>query len=116
MKLKDECINCCVSDVSYKLIAGGVSSKYSDIQPKGCIGGKPQGVIDKNKNVHSTQKPIELMEVLIENSTTEKDKVLDPFMGSGTTGIACKNLKRKFIGIELDKKYFKIAKKRIKNA
>jgi len=63
--------------------------------------------------VHPTQKPVALMEYLIKTYTNEGDTVLDFTMGSGTTGVACKNLGRDFIGIELDKKYFKIAKNRI---
>ena len=66
-------------------------------------------------NIHDTEKPVDLMEILIKNSTNENDLIIDPFMGSGTTGVACKNLNRDFIGIELDEKYFEIAKKRIKN-
>lgn len=62
---------------------------------------------------HPTQKPIALMEYLIKTYTNESETVLDFTMGSGTTGLACKNLNRKFIGIELDKDYFEIAKKRI---
>ena len=65
---------------------------------------------DKN---HPTEKPVELMEYYVKNSSNIGDVVLDPFMGSGSTGIACKNLNRDFIGIELDKKYFEIAQKRI---
>lgn len=53
------------------------------------------------------------MKVLVENSSNELETVLDPFMGIGSTGIACKELNRNFIGIELDEKYFKIAKERI---
>lgn len=68
-----------------------------------------------NNKVHPTQKPIDLMEYLIKKFTNCNDLVLDPFMGSGTTGIACKNLNRDFIGIELDRKYFEIAKKRIED-
>lgn len=64
---------------------------------------------------HPTQKPIELMEDLIKTYTNENELVLDFTMGSGTTGVACKNLNRKFIGIELDEKYFNIAKERIEN-
>lgn len=63
--------------------------------------------------LHSTQKPVALMEYLIKTYTNEGDTVLDFCMGSGTTGVACKNLNRKFIGIELDETYFEIAKKRI---
>ena len=67
------------------------------------------------KNLHDTEKPVELMKILIENSSDENDIVLDPFMGIGTTGVACKELNRNFIGIELDSKYFNIAKERINN-
>ena len=67
----------------------------------------------RNK-VHPTEKPIGLKELYVSNSSNEGDLILDPFMGSGTTGVACKNLGRKFIGIELDEGYFNIAKERIK--
>ena len=66
----------------------------------------------RNK-LHPTQKPIELFEKLILASSNEGDMVLDSFMGSGTTGVACKNTNRNFIGIEKDEKYFNIAKNRI---
>ncbi len=65
------------------------------------------------KKVHPTEKPIELMKIMVENSTNENDVVLDPFMGSGSTGVACKLSNRDFIGIEIDKTYFDIANKRI---
>ena len=65
------------------------------------------------KKVHPTEKPVELNKILIENSSEENDIVLDPFMGSGSCGVACKELNRDFIGIEIDKKYFEIAKERI---
>lgn len=64
---------------------------------------------------HPTQKPVELVEYLIKTYTNEGDLVIDNCMGSGTTGVACKKLGRNFIGIELDEKYFEIAKERIKN-
>jgi len=70
---------------------------------------------DKNK-VHPTQKPVALMEYLIRTYTNEGDTVLDNCMGSGTTGVACANTGRKFIGIERDDKYFEIAKARIEDA
>ena len=63
--------------------------------------------------LHPTQKPLELMEYLVKTYTNESDTVLDFTMGSGTTGVACKNLNRNFIGIELDEKYFNITKERI---
>ncbi|QAY18018.1 DNA methylase [Pseudoalteromonas phage C7] len=69
-----------------------------------------------NKTVHPTQKPVDLMEYLIKTYTNESETVLDFTMGSGSTGVAAKNLNRKFIGIELDEGYFNIAKERIKNA
>ena len=62
---------------------------------------------------HPTQKPVALMEYLIKTYTNENETVLDFVMGSGTTGVACKNLNRKFIGIEKDETYFKIAQDRI---
>jgi site-specific DNA-methyltransferase (adenine-specific) len=68
----------------------------------------------KNRH-HPTQKPILLMEYLIKTYTEENDTVLDFTMGSGSTGVACKNLNRNFIGIELDDKYFEIAENRINN-
>jgi len=66
-----------------------------------------------NKNVHPTQKPVALLEYLIKTYTNEGEVVLDNCMGSGSTGVACINTNRNFIGIELDDEYFEIAKKRI---
>ena len=68
---------------------------------------------NESKHVHPTQKPVALMEYLIKTYTNENETVLDFTMGSGTTGVACKNTGRKFIGIELDDNYFDIATKRI---
>lgn len=65
------------------------------------------------KKTHPCEKPVELMEFYIKNSSNEGDVVLDPFMGTGSVGVACLNTNRKFIGIELDDKYFDIAKERI---
>ena len=65
-------------------------------------------------HLHPTQKPVVLFEYLIRTYTNEGDLVLDNCAGSGTTGVACKNLNRNFIGIELDPEYFKIAEKRIR--
>jgi len=67
-------------------------------------------------SVHPTQKPVALMEYLIKTYTNESETVLDFTMGSGTTGVACANLNRNFIGIELDEAYFKGARKRIRQA
>jgi len=76
----------------------------------GCAGGGERIVNHDGKAAHPTQKPVRLMERLL---LPEFGSVLDPFMGSGTTGVACANLGRKFIGIELDPKYFDIACERI---
>ena len=67
-------------------------------------------------NFHPTQKPVDLMEYLIKTYTNENESVLDFTMGSGSTGVACMNTGRKFIGIELDNNYFDIASKRIEEA
>ena len=67
----------------------------------------------EGKTVHPTQKPVALMEYLIRTYTHEGETVLDNCMGSGTTGVACMNTGRKFIGMEQDAKYFEIAQKRI---
>ena len=74
---------------------------------------QPINTKDKRKYKHPTIKPLNIVEKHIFNSTNENDVVFDCFMGSGTTGIACKNLKRNFIGVELDKDYYEIAKERI---
>lgn len=65
------------------------------------------------RGLHPTQKPVALMEYLIKTYTNESETVLDFTMGSGTTGVACKNLNRSFVGIEMDEDYFQIAKDRI---
>lgn len=69
----------------------------------------------ERKKLHNTQKPVALLEYLIKTYTNENEFVLDNCMGSGSTGVACINTNRSFIGIELDKKYFEIAKERIEN-
>jgi len=76
------------------------------------------GLINANggKRVHPTEKPIELWRHIIYDQTNVGDTILDPFMGSGTTGVACVQTGRNFIGIEIEPKYFEIAEKRIKEA
>ena len=69
-----------------------------------------------NNKLHPTQKPVDLLEIFIKQSTDKNDVVFDGFMGSGSTGVACMNTNRKFIGIELDENYFNIAKQRIEEA
>ena len=77
----------------------------------------PRNIITFNSidGVHQTQKPVDLMEYLIKTYTNENETVLDFTMGSGSTGVAAKNLNRNFIGIEMDENYFNIATKRINN-
>jgi site-specific DNA-methyltransferase (adenine-specific) len=67
-------------------------------------------------NLHPTQKPVDLLEYLLITYTKQNEIVLDFTMGSGSTGVACHNLKRRFIGIEKDAEYFKIASQRIEQA
>ena len=99
---------------------------YNKWQPI-VIGGKPRkkagsDAFDFNPSdiggeiYHSCQKPVLFMVWIIEKFTLPGDTILDPFMGSGTTGVACAKTGRKFIGIEIDEKYFKIAERRIKDA
>ena len=72
--------------------------------------------IDDGNNIHDTEKPVELMAILIENSSNPNNLVLDPFMGSGTTAIACKQLNRNFIGFEINKEYCDMANKRLEQS
>ena len=71
---------------------------------------------EKTNRVHPTQKPVDLLEYLIKTYTNEGELVLDFTMGSGSTGVAALNTNRKFIGIELDEKYFDIANKSLEEA
>ena len=68
---------------------------------------------NKDRGLHPTQKPVALLEYLIKTYTNENETVLDNCMGSGTTGVACKELGRDFIGIEIDEQYYEIARKRL---
>ncbi len=89
---------------------------FIEIAESKYIGRYPTNIIKENtpKNgLHPTQKPVPLLEYLIKTYTNEGETVLDNCMGSGSTGVACVNLNRSFIGIEMDDKYFEIASKRI---
>lgn len=92
-----------------------MSRKFKSAQfQRGCVQNLLQ--IKRGKKIdssHGAVFPLDLAETLILNFTNEGDTVLDPFMGTGTTGVACKNTNRQFIGIEKDEKYFKIASDRI---
>ena len=69
--------------------------------------------IKSTRGKHSTEKPVALMEWILKYYSKEGDIVLDPTMGSGSTGVACKNMNREFIGIEMDKDIFKVAEERL---
>lgn len=69
---------------------------------------------ENGKNIHDTEKPVDLMKILVENSSKENQLVMDCFMGYGATMVACKELNRKFIGCEIDKRYYDLAIQRIK--
>ena len=85
------------------------------VNPKTVLKFKSVPNTPKGSKLHSTQKPVLLMEYLIKTYTNEGETVLDFTMGSGSTGVACKNTNRNFIGIEMDAKYFDIATERIAN-
>ena len=101
-------------------VIGGINRNNTDVEYNADMK-NPENIQQFNnrakgaRGFHPTQKPIELMEYLIKSHTNENETVLDFTMGSGTTGLAAKNLNRDFIGIELDENYFKIASERIKN-
>ena len=84
--------------------------KTGYLKPEIITGVVPGG----KKRLHPTQKHLEVMEKLIEIHTNEDDLIFDPFLGSGTTALACKNLKRNMIGSEIDEKYYKVSMERIK--
>lgn len=90
-----------------------VKKKYDPdkVQPSDVL--EINTVPNRKGRLHPTQKPLELLEWLVKTYSNENDIILDNCMGSGTTGVACKNLNRNFIGIEKDNQYFEIAKKRI---
>jgi len=96
---------------------GGADNKYAEdynpllVNPKSIIRYSKQP--DRKAFLHPTQKPIALFDYLLKTYSNENMTIFDPCMGSGTTGVACKNLKRNFIGIEKDEQYFKIAEQRI---
>lgn len=104
-----------VTSDATSVVTGGITKQTYTQESTGY----PRQVLNfpsEGKTVHPTQKPVALMEYLIKTYTNEGETVLDFTMGSGTTGVAAKNLNRNFIGIELDEGYFNIAKERITNA
>ena len=96
--------------LSAKCTIDDLDRTYTHLYPKTIL---KYSNANQNGKVHPTQKPVNLLEYLVKTYTKISDTVLDNCMGSGTTGIACKNLGRNFIGIEKDESYFAIAKSRI---
>ena len=94
----------------------GLYNEYYDLEERTYTHKYPTSILkfaSVHKPIHSTEKPTSLLEWLIKSYSNEGDIILDPTCGSGSTGVACLNTKREFIGIELDEKYFNVAKKRI---
>ena len=106
------------SYISGKGTSGDVTNNVIKTQTINHGTRNPTSILKFNREtgLHPTQKPVALLEYLIKTYTDEEMVVLDNCMGSGSTGVACMNTNRKFIGIELDENYFNIAKNRIKNA
>jgi len=103
-----------LNDVEYWIYIKGKKSKIlGDYHSKSMVYKSQINKKDKALYGHATCKPVELMEKFLINHTIAGATVLDPFMGSGSTGVACKNLNRNFIGVELSEKYFNVAKERI---
>lgn len=103
-----------VSDCEFIVYVRGKGSIFNNEQPfefKKKVYTSP--VVSKKNRYHPTQKPIELLERYILLHTKENETIFDSYMGSGSTGIACQNTNRNFIGFELDEKYFEIAKNRL---
>jgi site-specific DNA-methyltransferase (adenine-specific) len=102
-----------IKSIAYTSVGGGYCNPMSYESAK-TVYYQPMNVKDKNLYEHPTIKPLNIIENLVENSSKEKDVILDPFMGSGTTGVACQLHNRSFIGFEIEKHFFEIAENRIK--
>ena len=106
-----------LTDTEYCIyIRNGGYCKPSSYDDAKTLYQQPINIKDKRKYGHPTIKPLPLLEKLIRNSSKEGETVLDCFMGSDSTGVACKKLNRHFIGIEIDKEYFELSNKRINGA
>lgn len=104
-----------LGDVEYWIYIKGNKSKIGgSYATKSMVYSSARNTKESKLYNHPTVKPVDLMEKFLINHTTEYSVVLDPFMGSGTTGVACKNLNRNFIGIEMNVDYFNIACNRLK--
>ena len=103
-----------LNDVEYWIFIKGNKSKIlGSYNTKSMVYTSNINKKDKSEFGHPTCKPVALMEKFITNHSIDGQTILDPFMGSGTTGVACVNTNRNFIGIEIDEKYFNVAKSRI---
>jgi len=105
------------SDIGFQkytpvLIFSDKKSIYNNVQD---LRDYPSGTKELKNSQHPTPKPLPCIKYLVEKFSNQSNIILDPFMGSGTTGVAAKELGRNFIGIEIEPKYFKIAKRRIEN-
>mgnify|MGYP003669297342 CR=1 FL=1 len=106
-----------LNDVEYWVYVKGNKSKIlGNYHSKSMVYSSQINKKDKKLYGHPTIKPVEILEKFLTNHSVECQTILDPFMGSGSTGVAAKNLNRSFIGIELDETYFNIAKDRINNS
>jgi len=104
-----------ISDLEFMVFVRGKKAIYNNTGYKDQLKTFTYPAPSSKKRIHPTEKPQEILERLIKIHSNEESTVLDCFGGSFSTGIACINLKRKFIGIELDDNYFKIAEQRINN-
>lgn len=93
------------------MLRKGAAKNVNDMGISNCL--SCPNIIGKGEQYHPTAKPVALMEVLIRQSSNEGDIVLDPFAGSGSTLIAAKRLNRRYIGFEIDKRYYDMAVKRL---
>ena len=108
------CNNKYLSDTEYCIFARAKGVRvYGEYKTKRKFYVSQLNVKDKKKYKHPTIKPLEIIKNLIINSSKEGDVVLDPFMGSGTTGVAAKELGREFIGVEINEQWFNIAHQRL---
>tara|TARA_R110000764_G_scaffold107964_2_gene193802 strand:- start:197 stop:889 length:693 start_codon:yes stop_codon:yes gene_type:complete len=106
-----------LNDVEYWVYIKGNKSKIlGNYHSKSMVYSSQINKKDKKLYGHPTIKPVEILEKFLTNHSKDQQVILDPFMGSGSTGVAAKNLNRSFIGIEMDENYFNIAKERIEQA
>lgn len=110
------CCNKYLSDTEYCLYFRRGACLHGTYETKHKYWVTELNVADKNEYDHPTVKPLPIISILVGNSSLEGDTVLDPYMGSGTTGVACAQMKRDFIGYEIDEKHFKTAQDRIDSA